>query len=381
MIAHGARSGHAWGVSALRFPPDPSAKTMRHRILIALAVLSPLFVSTPASGQEPSPFQVGEIVAAPGERTSGFLEIPSGEDEGTRVPVTVIHGRGPGPVLALIAGIHGYEYPPILALQNLRDEVDPAELSGTLILVHVANVPSFLGRTIYYGPVDGKNLNRAFPGSPDGTVSDRIAHAITREVIERSDVLLDMHAGDGNEDLRPFVYMPVTGDPDMDARLRDLARAFGIDHVVLDPAADIDPERSQFVDHTAISRGVAALTTETGKLGSSDERWVQMAEEGVRGVMAHLGMVREGPEPIDGVVWLTDYEVVSAPAAGVFRPAVEAGYAVAQGTLLGTLVDLFGEPVAEIRAPFAGVVNYVVGTPPVAEGEPLAMVSRVSEGG
>ena len=95
----------------------------------------------------------------------------------------------------------------------------------------------------------------------------------------------------------------------------------------------------------------------------------------------HMGMVDHPPTLAEGVVWLEDYEVVSAPATGVFLPAVESGYAVSEGTLLGRLVDFFGDPIAEIRAPFAGVVNYVVGTPPVSEGEPLAMVSRIAGGG
>jgi hypothetical protein len=86
---------------------------------------------------------------------------------------------GPEPVLALVAGNHDYEYPPVLALQKLRAQVDAAQLSGTAIMVHVANMPSFLGRTVYFSPVDGKNLNRVYPGRQDGTVSERIAFAIT----------------------------------------------------------------------------------------------------------------------------------------------------------------------------------------------------------
>src|ERR1700722_5699797 len=94
----------------------------------------------------------------------------------TTIPITVIKGSKPGPVLALTAGIHGYEYPPILALQRLQVK----KLAGTLIIVHVANMPSFLGRTVYFSPLDGKNLNRVFPGKKDGTEAEQIAHAITR---------------------------------------------------------------------------------------------------------------------------------------------------------------------------------------------------------
>src|SRR5260370_42609571 len=104
-----------------------------------------------------------------------LLEIQSVLDAGTQFPITTIRGSHPGPVLALIAGNHGYEYPPILALQKLRSQIDPAKVCGTIVMVHVANMPSFLGRTVYFSPIDGKNLNRVYPGRKDGTVSERIA--------------------------------------------------------------------------------------------------------------------------------------------------------------------------------------------------------------
>ncbi len=100
---------------------------------------------------------------------SRIIEVPDGIDAGTQIPLTTISGARPGPVLALVAGNHGYEYPPVLALQKLRSQVDAAQLSGTVIMVHVANMPSFLGRTVYFSPVDGKNLNRGLPGPCAGS--------------------------------------------------------------------------------------------------------------------------------------------------------------------------------------------------------------------
>lgn len=324
-------------------------------------------------------YTLGPVDAEPGTTVSGYLEVPAGIDAATQIPVSVIHGARPGPVLALIAGTHGYEYPPITALQRLRESLDPATLSGTVILVHVANPPSFLGRTIYTSPVDGKNLNRVYPGKADGTVSERIAYAITRQVIERADYLVDMHGGDGNEILRPYVYMPVTGDEKLDARVRGMALAFGLDHIVIDRGRLTDPANSLFTDMTGLTRGVPAITTETGQMGSNDDYWVELAENGVLNLLRHLEMLQEKEIINQGVVWLEDYQVIRSPATGVFRAAVRDGYLVAEGTLLGELLDLFGRPVMEIRAPFAGVVNYVVGTPPVSEGEPLAMLSKVAE--
>jgi predicted deacylase len=322
--------------------------------------------------------QLGPLRADAGEAVSGYLDVPALGDGSTRIPVSLVRGAGVGPVLALIAGTHGYEYPGISALQRLRQSIDPRILRGTLILVHIANPPSFYGRTIYTSPADGKNLNRVFPGRPDGTLSERIAHAITTQVIEKADFLVDLHAGDGNEALRPYVYMPVTGDAKLDAATRGMALAFGLDHVVIDTGRIAPLDATKFVDQTALARGIPAITTETGQLGQDDEHSIALAEHGIRNLMRHLGMLEGAVESNPGVVWLDDYQVVTSPVTGVFRATVRDGYAIAEGGLLGELYDAFGAKTGEVRAPFAGVVNYVVGTPPAVEGQPLAMVSRIA---
>jgi predicted deacylase len=89
-------------------------------------------------------------------------------------------------------------------------------------------------------------------------------------------------------------------------------------------------------------------------------------------------MLEGAAEPNPGVVWLKDYQVITSPVTGVFRASVRDGYAVAEGGLLGELFDPFGARIGEVRAPFAGIVNYVIGTPPAVEGQPLAMVSRIA---
>jgi predicted deacylase len=322
--------------------------------------------------------RLGTLHADPGQAVSGYLEVAPRGDDGARIPVSLVRGAGDGPVLALVAGTHGYEYPGITALQRLRQSIDPRRLRGTLLLVHIANPPSFYGRTVYVSPADGKNLNRVFPGRADGTLSERIAHAITTEVIAQADFLVDLHAGDGNEALRPYVYMPVTGDARLDAASRALALAFGLDHIVIDTGRTAPGEATKFVDQTALARGAPAITTETGQLGQNDERSVALAEHGVRNLMRHLGMIDGTPEPNAHVVWLEGYQVITSPVTGVFRATVRDGYAIAEGGLLGELYDAFGAKVSDVRAPFAGIVNYVIGTPPAVEGQPLAMVSRIA---
>jgi hypothetical protein len=340
---------------------------------IALALL-PL-LAAPVAAQPRAPFTVGAITAQPGSRASGSLVVAArAGDQGTTVPVTVINGKAPGPVLALIAGTHGYEYPPIIAAQRLRASIDPATLAGTLVIVHAANMPSLFGRTIYYSPVDGKNLNRVFPGKADGTLSERIAEVITREIIERATHVVDMHCGDGNEALRPYLYWVATGPVEVARASYDLALAAGFSHIVIDRERPTDAGNSVYLSNTAILRGKPALTIESGALGQSDEESTTRIVESMKGVMRHLGMRAEGPPPVAHPVWIDHNEVLRAGTTGLVQPLVERGTTVAQGTVLARIVDMFGDLVEEVRAPFDGEVLYVLGTPPVSKGEPVAFI-------
>jgi predicted deacylase len=305
---------------------------------------------------------------------SRIIEISAAADAGTFIPVTTIRGARPGPVLALIAGNHGYEYPPILALQKLRGQIEEAELAGTVVMVHVANMPSFLGRTIYFSPVDGKNLNRVYPGRVDGTVSERIAFAITTEIIEKADYVLDLHCGDGNEWLRPYVYQAVTGDRQMDEAVARLVNAFGIRHVVVDRNRPTDPARSLYCSTTAITRGKPAMTVESGAVGMRDDESVDLIVAGVFGVMRDLGMRAGGPEPMTAPIHLDPVEVITSPATGILYPHVDRDQTVMKGALLAHITDFFGKTVAEVRSPVDGLVLYIVTTPPISQGQPVGCV-------
>jgi len=331
-----------------------------------------------ASATAADALRVGEIAAQPGQQASGYIVVPDAADPGTRIPVSVFNGATPGPVLALIAGTHGSEYTSIVALQRVRARLDPARLKGAVILVHMANPTTFYGRRIYFSP-DGKNLNRVYPGQADGTLSQRIAHAITTQVIVPATHVVDMHCGDGNESLRPYSYWQVTGDPALDAAGKRLALAFGLDHIVIDRERPVDPSRTLYTSNTAVRRGKPAITVESGGMGLTDEPSVRAQEAGAFSVMAELGMLDAPSVKVDKPLFVDRSLVVSSPASCVWHPAVEKMQSVATGTLLGRVSDPFGNLLHEVRAPFAGEVLYVVGTPPVSEGEPLAFVGHVTD--
>lgn len=335
-------------------------------------LLAACFFAAPSFSES---FTVAGVTAASGEKASGYLSVAG--EEGIKIPISVINGAHPGPVLVLVAGVHGYEYAPILALHRLLSELAPSRLSGTLLLVHMANPPGFFGRSIYINPLDNKNLNREFPGDPTGSVSQRIAHVITEKIVVRGDYLIDLHAGDGNEDLHPFVYMPKTGDPELDSGSRLLATSFGIQHVLIDRTPVQPADRSVYLDMTALSRGIPAITTETGALGVTSDDFVGLAVDGVKNVLNALDMADFPELPAKKIQWLEGPEVVRSCHDGLFLARVAAGKPARKGSLLGTIVNDFGEPIAEVKAPFTGMVNYVVATPPIKKGEPLAMLSRI----
>jgi len=329
-----------------------------------------------ATLQQPTSLTIGSATARPGQATSGFIEVPAGVDTATRIPITIVRGAQSGPTLALIAGTHGSEVAPIIALQRVRTMIDPAALRGTVLIVHVANMPSFLGRTIYYSPIDRKNLNRVYPGKPDGTVSERIAYAITNQIIERADYLVDLHAGDGNESLRPYSYWSPLGlNARADSIAREMALAFGSDHIVV-AARPRDVRASVYTQNTAQLRGKPAITTETGYLGVPVEEMVQRNVDGVFRLLRYLRMVPGDVELVRNPLFFDRTEVLRSPATGVWHAKVERGQSVQKGALVGILTDFFGATQAEIRAPFGGIVLYIVATPAMSQGEPLGMIGE-----
>ena len=349
---------------------------MRAASLSSIAILcAGLFLGSCRGTAAQAPLVIAGVSAAPGSTASGAITVPArAGDAGASIPFTIVRGKSSGPTLALVAGTHGAEYVPIIALQRLRSSIDPATLRGTVILVHVANMPSFLGRTIYYSPADAKNLNRVFPGKADGTLSERIAEAITRDIIGPATHVIDLHCGDGNESLRPYSYWITTGDPKVAEAGRGLALAFGLERIVVDASRPTDPAASVYLSNTAVTRGKPALTTETGGMAVVDDESIGLVERGVAGVLKHLGMRDDGPQPVARPIWIEQNEVLRAGTTGLFYPAVSKGQAVGKGALIGHITDFHGKKTEEIRASFDGEILYVIGTPPISKGEPVAMV-------
>lgn len=319
-------------------------------------------------------FELAGKQLAPGTVSSWMMTVSS-----TAIPVTVIHGQAPGPVLTLTAGIHGDEFPSILALQQLRKQVAPQHLKGTLILIHLANLEGFHARRIALSPVDEKNLNRVFPGSAQGTLTEQVAAFLTAEVISKTDYLIDIHSGSANQHLLPHVYSPVLHVPALDARTQQFAESLGSPEIVLYDDRPNDPNHSISYPNTSQTRGKPALTLEVGQFAQRDAAFVAMITQACAQAMRGLGMMN-APETIgistqaieqaaSPIHYYSKLIEVRSAQTGLFTAISSIGEWVTAGQVVGEVTDYFGEKIETLRAPVAGRILIQNATPPIRAGE------------
>jgi len=341
-------------------------------ILIALASATVLA----AQADTRQTFTVGTANASRGQKVYGAIKVPAGSDAGYDIPVALVHGARPGPVLAVVAGAHGSEYASIMAVEDLITRVNPADVSGTLVLVPIVNIASFEKITPHVNPVDNKSMNRFYPGNAGGTQTDRASFAITKEVVEKCDHLIDLHGGDLDENLRPYSYWTVTGNQRQDEISRGMVLAFGLDHIIISRDRPKDPNASRFLENTASTRGKPSFTAEAGRSGPVDPNEVKLLVDGVVRVMGQLKMTKEAAAPVRNPVWV-EVVTVSADRDGMFHPAVDRDSHVAKGAKLGSVTDYLNRPLQDIVSPEAGIVMFVRALPSLKKGDTIASIGVV----
>ncbi len=235
-------------------------------------------------------------------------------------------------------------------------------------------MPSFEQKVPHNNPVDGKNMNRMYPGKIDGTQTDRASYFITKEVIERCDHLIDFHGGDLDESLRPYSYWSKTGNEKLDAMSREMVLAFGLSHIIISTDRPTDPNASRFLENTATTRGKASITVEAGYTGTVDPVDVDVLVDGSLNVMRFLKMLPGKVDPVAGPVWIEKLLNVAADQTGIFYPEVTRGSYVGDGTRIGHITDYVNKTISVVHAPAAGIVLYVRGVPSLTKGETLASI-------
>lgn len=320
------------------------------------------------------------VSAQHAQKVIGSIEVPAGSDAALSIPIVTVHGAKPGPVLALVSGAHGTEYASIIALERVIARLDPASLSGTVIIVPLVNVNSFEKKVPHVNPVDGKSMNRFYPGRMDGTQTERASFLITKEVVDKCDYLIDLHGGDLDESLRPYSYWPLSGNAKQDAASREMVLAFGLDHIIISADRPKDPAASRYLDNTAGTRGKPSIAVEAGSAGTTETDDIEMLANGCFNVMRLLKMLPGIVTPIENPVWIEKLENVTSDQTGIFYPLVKRGAHVAQGMKIGFVTDYTGRMILEARAPASGVITFIRAVPSMTKGETIANVGVIASG-
>ncbi len=288
----------------------------------------------------------------------GFLKLPYSRDDSAwgavMIPVTVI-ARGEGPTALLTGGNHGDEYEGPVALSKLAQGLTAAEVSGRVIIIPFMNTPAFhAGRRT--SPIDRGNLNRSFPGKPDGTVTEKIADYFTRTLLPLADIVLDIHSGGRTLDFLPFAACHVLPDKQQQARCEAGMRAFNAPYSMR--MLELDAEA--MYDTAAESQGKVFVTTELGGGGSSTARSVAIAERGVRNLLVHAGI-------LEGEVQTAPSVMLDMPGSdcfiasehdGLLEMCRDLGDTVNQGEVIARVYDATRSGVApvEYRAARSGLL-------------------------
>jgi uncharacterized protein len=350
------------------------------------SIVLALFSSAAAQAQ--SSFTVGTATTAPGQKATGYLEVPAGVDPATNIPVVVINGAKPGKTIALVSGAHGTEYTSIIAIEKLITTLDPAQVTGIVILVPLVNIQSFTQKVPHVNPVDNKSMNRFYPGKVDGTQTERASFLITKQIIDRCDYLIDYHGGDLDESLRPYAYWGPTGREEQDRLSKQMVLAFGLDHIIIWRERPADPAATRYLDNTASIRGKASIVVEAGHAGTVDSDDLALLVNGTLSTMRALKMLPGDPHPIENPVWLEKIEDLVAftpeagfhtnDVAGIWYPLVKRGTFVSAGMKLGYVTDFFGKVIAEPHAPFSGVLLHLNALPSLKKGDNIANIGQVA---
>lgn len=280
---------------------------------------------------------------------------------GVEWPVFEARGRRDGPRLTLMAGIHGCEYPAIAAVRTFMRELDTSSLAGSILAVPIASPTSFHGRSAFVVPEDGRNLNRTFPGRPDGSFTEALADHIFQTFMLGSDLVIDLHGGDLFEALEPFAIYDDSPQREMAG---SLARAFGLPYVICQRGSDLKGMTSV----AAADAGIPAIIAEVGGCGLLEADAVALHLTGLRNALRAAGML-DGPvqAPATPQYLSADFRWMRCENAGWWQSEVAVGTMVVSGQRLGSILDPFGDELEEIVAPLDGAIGFLTTSPAVAQ--------------
>lgn len=317
-----------------------------------------------------TPLSLGRLSAEPGTKARGTVPADLGTVT-VDIPVTLVNGVRPGPLVVITAGVHGGEFTGVDAATRLAALLEAEEVRGQVIVCPVANPPAVYDGRLGISPLDGVNINRVFPGDPDGSPTERLAAWLFTHLIGRADAYVDLHSGGIDETLRDFVGYRLTGNAEVDDRAREMAHVLGIEDVIFGRNAEGGNS------HAAAARqGIPAVLVETGQLGEREPATARRLVEGLYALLHRLDVLDSTglkPVPVREWVWAG---AVTAEATGLWYPEFATGDEVTAGQIIGRIIDPAAGQEHKVGAPATGRVFYSMHGLTVAPGAELAAIAE-----
>ena len=325
---------------------------------------------------------IRDLTAKPGNKTFGFIKVAERPGSIVEMPVGIVNGSRPGPILCITAGTHAVEYPGINAVIRIYRQTDPKNLRGALLTVPVVNLPAFDIQTPFVCPIDNKDVAYLIPGKKDGTMSHRIANTLVEEVIKKADVYIDVHGGDLPEWIVPWVIFKETGNDLIDKQTETMARLYG----------------TELLEKTTrpimnIGKDIPVIVGEAGGLGTYEETDISLHVHGITNIMKYLDMIdgkpqRPGtqslfetkmPEQALDSTESAGFRIIHTNRGGLLYPKVKPGDHIREGQILGDVGDLKGDIIEQIVAPISSTIIMMYPKHVVNEGDPIFFVAPVEE--
>lgn len=315
-------------------------------------------------------FCLGNFTVEPGKKKSGFLMIGGGEFQ---LPATILHGEQPGKTVLITAGIHAEEYVGIQSALELSEMLKVQKIAGTVVIVKVVNRKAFEVRSGSESHEDGKNLNRVFPGSKEGTWSERLAYAIEKELLSIADYYIDLHSGDSYEQLTPYVYYAGAAAKEVVEQSREMAQQADVPYMVGSNVA------MGGCYNYAASLGIPSILLERGQMGGWTKEESHSTRRDVRNILCHLGIYQGEKDyrnyyPLE----VKDLCYQAANEQGLWYPCKKPGDMIQQGDILGVIKDYEGKILEVCKAEYGGVILYQTGSLQVQESGSVIAYGRIS---
>jgi len=319
-----------------------------------------------------------ELIFAQDGKHNSVLRIPHSTNTsgwGSLLLPVIIIRNGDGPTVLFTGGNHGDEYEGPIALRKLANELNAEDIQGQVIIVPYLNFPAILAGT-RLSPVDGQNMNRSFPGNPDGSMTQQIADFVYRELVMRSDVVLDFHSGGNSMIFEPCTVLHKLEDSEQQKKTLLAAKNFGAPVSLVLQELDSKGMLDTAVENT----GKIFLSTELGGGGFVSPRTLKIAENGIRNLLRHFEILPQNEEPVPETRFMQTPDVggyLMAPQEGLYETLIELGDTVSAGQLIGRIHSLtdIAAPAVEVHAEIDGMLVTRAGRAHVKIWDTIAVIA------